>query len=73
MSIGKTPGVVETFRMVPDRMTFDERLRSHEIRLWCALAFTARGRDHTDVTDAALAAMISVKQEPASGVTLHYH
>ena len=62
MSIGKTPGVVETFRMVPDRMTFDERLRSHEIRLWCVLAFTARGRDHTDVTDAALAAMMKLSE-----------
>jgi hypothetical protein len=62
MSIDKTPHVVETFRMVPDRLTFDERLESHEIRLWCVLCFTARGRDHTDVTDAALAAMTKLSE-----------
>ena len=62
MSIDKTPRVVETFRMVPDRMTFDNRLKSHEIRLWCVLNFTARGRDHTDTTDAALAEMMKLSE-----------
>jgi len=62
MSIDKMPRVVETFRMVPDRMTFDDRLKSHEIRLWCVLCFAARGRDHTDVTDAALAAMMGMSE-----------
>ena len=51
MDIGKpTRPASETFRMVPGRMTFDERLKSHEIRLWCVLNFAARGRDHTDAT-----------------------
>ena len=62
MSIDKMPRVVETFRMVPDRMTFDDRLKSHEIRLWCVLNFTARGRDHTDATDAALAGMMKLSE-----------
>ena len=62
MSIDKTPRAVETFRMVPDRMTFDDRLKSHEIRLWCVLNFTARGRDHTDTTDAALAGMMKLSE-----------
>jgi len=45
MSIDKTPRAVETFRMVPDRMTFDDRLRSHLVSSDPAqvLAFVAHG------------------------------
>ena len=58
MSIDKTPHVVETFRMVPDRLWLDPRLQANDVRLWCALTFTARGRDHTGVSDQGLAAMM---------------
>lgn len=53
----------ETFRMVPDRLTFDSRIRDSDIRLWCILAFTARGRDATDVTDDALAEIWGVSPQ----------
>ncbi len=52
---GSPPRSSETFRMVPDRMTFDERLERGDIHVWCVLAFFARDRDHTEVTDAMLA------------------
>jgi hypothetical protein len=61
MGIGRQPlpapprHATETFRMVPDRMTFDERLERGDIHVWCVLAFFARDRDHADVTDAMLA------------------
>ncbi|MBV8318852.1 MAG: hypothetical protein JOZ53_28275 [Planctomycetaceae bacterium] len=58
MSIDKTSRAVETFRMVPDRLWLDPRLQANDVRLWCALTFAARGRDHTDVTDRGLAAMM---------------
>ena len=45
----------ETFRMTPDRMIFDDRLERGDYHVWCVLAFFARGRDHTDATDAMLA------------------
>ena len=41
--------------MVPDRLWLDSLLQAQDVRLWCALAFIARGRDHCDATDAALA------------------
>ena len=34
------------FRMVPDRLWLDPRLKANDVRVWCALCFTARGRDH---------------------------
>jgi hypothetical protein len=58
MSIDKTSHGVETFRMVPDRLWLDPRLQANDVRLWCALTFTARGRDRTGVSDQGLAKMM---------------
>ncbi len=64
MSIGIHGGSVrETFRMVPDRLWLDRRLTANEVRLWCALLFTARGRDFTDATDVALAEQIGASPQ----------
>ena len=46
------------FRMVPDALWLDSRLKANDIRLWCAMSFTARTRDHTEATDATLAEML---------------
>lgn len=55
MGIGSTRTSFEGFRMVPDRLWLDHRLHAQDVRLWCALAFIARGRPYCDATDAALA------------------
>lgn len=60
MSIGKDAArPFRGFRMVPDRLWLDPRLKDTDVRLWCALEFASRGRDFTDATDDALAGMIS--------------
>ncbi len=48
--------------MVPDALWLDSRLKANDIRLWCALSFTARGRDHTEATDGALARQIQLSE-----------
>src|SRR3954452_2950421 len=62
MSIGRPVRALETFRMVPDRMTFDDRLESHDVRLWCIMLFLARGRDTCDATDATLAEKLGANE-----------
>jgi hypothetical protein len=49
-----------TFRMIPDVMWSDERLKDYDLRLWCVLGWYARGRDHCEPTDASIAATMSV-------------
>ncbi len=58
-----TSKTFEGFRMVPDRLHLDHRLAHVDVRTWCILAFTARGRDHTEATDGALAAMMGISQQ----------
>lgn len=66
MEIGKRPSTVqpfrcaETFRMVPDRLWLDPRVKPFDIRLWCALAFFARDRGLCMPTDATLAEKLGV-------------
>ena len=62
MGIGKSARALETFRMVPDRMTFDDRLESHDVRLWCIMLFLARGRDTCDATDVTLAEKLGANE-----------
>ena len=65
-----SPGVIDSFtfqtfegfRMVPDRLWLDSRLRANDIRLWCALIFTARSRNYTEATDAILAGQIGLSE-----------
>lgn len=49
--------------MVPDRLWLDPRLQASDVRLWCALNFTARGREFSDATDAALAEMMGLSPQ----------
>lgn len=58
LSIGTTDR--ETFRMVPDRLWLDRRLRGSDLKVWCALLFLARGRDYTDATDDAIASQLGI-------------
>lgn len=46
--------------MVPDRLWADARLDHLDVRLWCVLAFIARGRDQCDPTDATLASKLRI-------------
>jgi predicted transcriptional regulator of viral defense system len=63
MDIGTdAPRTFRGFRMVPDRLWLDPRLKANDVRVWCALCFTARGRDHTDATDQGLAAMMGMSE-----------
>lgn len=48
--------------MVPDRLWMDSRLHAADVRLWCVLSFNARGRDHTEATDAALAELVQLSE-----------
>jgi DNA-binding Lrp family transcriptional regulator len=52
----------EKFRMVPDRLWLDLRLHAADVRVWCALAFTARERGFADTTDATLAEMVHLSE-----------
>src|SRR4051812_14935544 len=51
-----------TFRMVPDKLWLDPRLKPVDIKLWCVLGFTARGREYTDATDSTLAEMMGMSE-----------
>lgn len=70
MFIGKraahTPDTEQgTFRMIPDRMTFDERLDPGDVRVWACLAFLARfpTRSETTATDHAIAEKLRVSPQ----------
>lgn len=65
MNIGKLAAPASgpeqgTFRMVPDSMWSDDRVKDFDIRLWCVLNFYARGRDRCEPTDSSVAATMSV-------------
>lgn len=53
---------LETFRMIPDRLWSDHRLEHVDIRLWCVLAFVARGRETCEATDITLAEKLAVSE-----------
>lgn len=40
-----------TFRMVPDKLTYDPRLESLDVRLWCVLSHSGRFRGYSTATD----------------------
>lgn len=50
----------EAFRMVPDRLWLDPRIKPFDIRLWCCLMFLARDRGQCGPTDAMLATKLAV-------------
>ena len=61
MLAGQTPDPSQgTFRMIPDRMTFDDRLDPGDMRVWACLAFMARfpTRATLVATDQAIAAKL---------------
>ncbi len=63
MGIGNPDRQIQTqgtFRMIPDAMWADERVKDYDIRLWCVLGWYARGRDHCDPTDASIATTMGV-------------
>ncbi len=49
--------------MVPDRLWADKRLEPGDVRMWCCLAFLARGRGSCEPTDAILAEKLDVSQQ----------
>jgi DNA-binding MarR family transcriptional regulator len=52
MGIGRfDPG----FRMIPDQLWQSPGVEPVDLKVWCVLWFHARGREHTNSTDAALA------------------
>jgi hypothetical protein len=56
VNIGKAPPrALESFRMVPDRLWSHPMIEPLDVTLWCCLTFLARGRDHCEATDQALA------------------
>lgn len=71
MSIGnpahsaEVPRQRETFRMVPDRMTFDARLEPGDTRIWCCLLFLARypSKNTLEATDAVIADKLKLSQQ----------
>lgn len=48
--------------MVPDRLWLDDRLQGADVHLWCALNFTARGRETTDASNSALAELVGLSE-----------
>jgi hypothetical protein len=59
------PNPTESFRMIPDRMTFDPRLDPGDMRVWACLAFLARfpTRMETTVTDQAIGEKLRVSPQ----------
>jgi hypothetical protein len=57
MVIGRMAG---GFRMISDKLWMHPNIEFFDLGLWCALTFSARGRESTNVADAKLAEMLDV-------------